>query len=218
MPHTNTEMSTEEMIEKVFNTITKRVDKNIILLKNKEVIQWLYGDLSFLPSIEKKNKTADEAKYKALEDAWGQSILKARRPDLKLDKQWTTCFGQHICEELYALLGSETSKPKKKEHYEPDRETFDKVIEVKTQTYHTTGTAGEKILGCPFKYAEIPDLYSKPLVILCVGGAEKISREQYGNLNGPKTTPQKKRFLEFFKENKIEYISATELLNQISNL
>jgi hypothetical protein len=32
------------------------------------------------------------------------------------------------------------------------------------KTLYTSGTAGEKILGCPFKYAEIPDhLYGKPL-------------------------------------------------------
>ncbi len=178
---------------------------------------WIFGDHSFLPPIEKKNKTADESKYKILEDKWGQNILKIRRPDLKLDKQWTNLFGEYICEEIYIILGKDITKPPKKENYQPDYEVDDSIIEVKTGTFYTNGTAGEKILGCPFKYADIPELYSKNLKIVCIGGAEKACREQYGNLEGPKCTRQKKKFLNFFKENRIEYIGVTDLLKSIVN-
>jgi hypothetical protein len=142
-------------------------------------------------------------------------MLKTRRPDLKLDKQWTNKFGEHLCEEIYILNGKEISKPVKKEHYQPDYEVDDAIIEAKAGTFHTGGTAGEKILGCPFKYSEIPDLYSKPLKILCIGGAEKVCREQYGNLAGSKCSAQKKKFLDFFKENQIEYIGATDILKTL---
>jgi hypothetical protein len=202
-----------DYINQIYDYIQNASTDGISLLKNKEVIQWLFGDLSFLPAIQKKNKTADVKILKVLEDKWGQAILKERRPDLKLDKQWATTFGQHLCEEIYTLLGHQVMKPKKKENYEPDRETDDSIIEVKTQTYYTTGTAGEKILGCPFKYSEIPELYQKPLKILCLGGAEKVCREQYGNLDGPKCSPQKKKFIQFFKDNQIEYIAATDVLS-----
>lgn len=204
------------MCERVCEVIAMNKDKRIVLLRNREVIQWLFGDLSFLPAIEKKNKTTDESTYKVLEDKWGQAMLRTRRPDLKLDKQWTNKFGEHICEELYLLQGKEVRKPMKKEHYQPDSEVEDAIIEAKAGTYHTSGTAGEKILGCPFKYAEIPDLYSKPLTIVCMGGAEKVCREQYGNLEGKKCSPQKKRFLMFFQENRIEYRGATDILRAIS--
>jgi hypothetical protein len=203
------------VVEKVCVCVATNVDARIVLLRNKEVIMWLFGDLSFLPPIEKKNKTSDEAKYKVLEDKWGQDMLKTRRPDLKLDKQWTNKFGEHLCEEIYLLLGKEFSKPVKKEHYQPDYEVDDAIVEAKAGTFHTGGTAGEKILGCPFKYAEIPDLYSKPLKILCIGGAEKVCRDQYGNLVGAKCSAQKKRFLDFFKENRIEYIGATDILQKL---
>ncbi len=205
----NVEMT---VIDKVCMFIATNSDTRISLLRKKEVIMWLFGDLSFLPPIEKKNKTADEAKYKVLEDKWGQTMLKTRRPDLKLDKQWTNKFGEHLCEEIYLLLGKEVSKPVKKEHHQPDNEVDDAILEAKAQTFYTGGTAGEKILGCPFKYAEIPDLYSKPLKILCMGGAEKVCREQYGNLAGAKCSIQKKKFLDFFRENRIEYIGATDIL------
>jgi hypothetical protein len=214
--HVKVETDINSVIKKVSEYISSNDDSNIFLLRNPEVIQWLFGDLTFLPPIDKKNKTSDEVKYKVLEDKWGQDILKIRRPDLKLDKQWTNKFGEHICEEIYTLLGKNVSKPLKKEHYQPDLEVNDAIVEVKTGTFHTSGTAGEKILGCPFKYAEIPELYGKPLKIMCMGGAEKVCRESYGNLPGAKCSAQKKKFLDFFRDNRIEYVGASDILRSLS--
>jgi len=208
----NATVTTEMAISQFLRFIATVDNGGIVLLRQKEVVQWLFGDLSFLPAIEKKNKSTDEARYKVLEDRWGQAVLKMRRPDLKLDKQWTNKFGEHLCEEMYALRGQTVSKPAKKEHYQPDLEVADAILEVKTGTFHTAGTAGEKILGCPFKYAEIPALYDKPLKILCLGGAEKACRESYGNLPGAKCSLQKNKFLQFFRENQIEYVGASDLL------
>lgn len=202
-------------ITRIQEVIARNTHPNIKLLREKEVIQWLNDDLSFLPPIEKKNKTADKAKLKVLEDKWGQEMLRKRRPDLKLDKQWTNKFGEHICEELYMLQGKVVSKPVKKEHFQPDSEIDIAILEAKAGTFFTSGTAGEKILGCPLKYAEIPELYGKPLQIVCMGGAEKVCREQYGNLPGAKCSAQKKKFLDFFRENKIEYIAASEILRSL---
>jgi hypothetical protein len=200
------------LIELVNDKIKENTDEKIVLLKEPTVVQWLFGDLSYLPSIEKKNKTNDDKQLKILEDEWGKNVLKNRRPDLKLDGQWTNKFGEHLVEELHSIIGEVVSKPIKKENYQPDSEISSYIIEAKTQTYYTSGTAGEKILGCPFKYADIPNLYSKPLKIVCMGGAEKICREQYGNLSGSKCTSQKKKFLDFFKDNNIEYVGATDIL------
>ena len=199
-------------VSKFLDFVSRNENPNIVLLRRQEVVQWLFGDLSFLPEIEKKNKTSDEVKYKILEDAWGQETLRARRPDLKLDKQWTNKFGEHICEEIFTLLGKTVTKPVKKENYQPDSEVDDAILEAKAGTFHTSGTAGEKILGCPFKYADVPDLYGKPLKIVCIGGAEKVCRELYGNLPGVKCTPQKQKFLDFFRENRIEFLAASDIL------
>ena len=102
--------------------------------------------------------------------------------------------------------------------YIPDFEIDNFVIEVKTNSYFTSGTATEKILGCPFKYAEIPELYKKNLIIICVGGAEKICRENYGNLNIENTVNIKKKYINFFKENGIVFIGLSELLLSFLNL
>jgi hypothetical protein len=189
---------------------------NISLLANEEVLFWIYHDTSFLPKIKTKNKTKDMEEYKKLEDDWGRKTTKLRRPDLALKKQWTTTFGQHICEELYILQGIDVTIPKQKQGMVPDRETYNAIIEVKTQTYYTDGTAGEKILGCPFKYSEVPLLYNKPLKILCIGGAEAICRNKYGNLEGPELKGTKKTILDFYKNTlNIEYVAATDILNEI---
>lgn len=203
-----------EDIEKFTEFVFRNEDKRIVLLRQKSVIQWIFGDLSFLvlSDKEKKNITQDRKKYKILEDNWGRKILKIRRSDLKLEKQWTNKFGEHICEEICMLFRKEFKSPKTINGYHPDVEDNDTIWEVKTQTFYTTGTAGEKILGSSFKYAEVPSLYKKPLKILCLGGAEKICRESYGNLPGPRCTPQKKKILDCFAEFGIEFVGATDVL------
>jgi len=201
-----------ELVDMLCELIESNTIEDVVLLRNREVIMWLFDDLSFLPEIEKKNKTLDTKKYKLLEDEWGRKTLKLKRPDLKLDGQWTNKFGEHLCEELFALTGKKCTKPLKKNHYQPDCETDDWIVEAKASTFYTEGTAGEKILGTPFKYAEVPDLYGKPLKIVCIGGAEKECREQYGNLPGEKCSTQKKSFLDFYKEQGIEYMGATDIL------
>jgi hypothetical protein len=204
-------------ITKFLEFVSKNKNPKIVLLRQKEIVQYLFEDFSFLPEIEKKNKTNDNKKYKILEDNWGRNIMKVRRPDLKLDKQWTNKFGEHLVEEIYTLCGKVVTKPLKKKNYQPDSEVDDAIIEAKAETYYTEGTAGEKILGVPFKYAEIPELYGKPLKIICLGGAEKECKEQYGNLAGAKCSPQKKKFLDFFHENGIEYIGASDILRSLSS-
>ena len=125
---TDTLLQVDMEIAKFMAFITKIENTSIVLLRQREVVQWLFEDLSFLPAIEKKNKTTDEKIYKINEDKWGIIMTKIRRPDLKLDKQWTNKFGEHICEEIYSLLGKVVSKPVKKEHYQPDSEVDDAIV------------------------------------------------------------------------------------------
>lgn len=197
----------DNYITKLVNKIASNTDERIVLIRNEEVLRWIYGDLKFLSKCGKRDKSA--------EDKWGRSVLKVRRPDLVLDKQWTNKFGEHLIEEIYYLVGKKVEVPEKKENFKPDLEVEDSIIEIKTQTYFTSGTAGEKILGCPFKYADIPDLYNKNLKIVCIGGAEKLSRENYGNLKGNICSNKKKMFLDFFKEHRIEFVGVTDLIKEL---
>jgi hypothetical protein len=204
-----------ETITHFINIVKLIGNDRVVLLKNINVVKWICRDTSFLPEIEKKNKTNDMKKYKQLEDEWGQGILETKRPDLKKHGQWTTKFGEHICEEFCILLGKTPVRPGTKNGYQPDTETEDAIWEAKTQTYFTDGTAGEKILGTPFKYADIPELYGKPLKILCIGQAEHLSRNKYGNLFGDKTSINKQKIIDMYKSMGIEWIGATDLIQQI---
>lgn len=209
-----TTTTVQQNVARVVEHIDKWANPDIRLLRDPNVVQWLFGDLTFLPEIEKTGKKKEyHEQLKNVEDTWGRATMKLRRPDLKLEKQWTNKFGEHICEEIYTLHGKVVKKPVIMENYQPDLEVDDAIIEAKAQTFNTNGTAGEKIMGVPFKYADIPELHGdKPLKVVCMGGAEQVCREDYGNLPGPKCSDKKKRFLEFYRENHIEFIGATDLL------
>ena len=169
--------------------------------------------------VGKKSKTAINKQLKICEDIWGRSVTKSLRTDLTLDKQWTTTFGETLAKALiYLCHGKSCFKPVKRECHQPDWETDDYIVEVKTGTFYTGGTAHEKIPGVFFKYVDCPGLYSKPLKILCIGGAEKASREKNGNLPGEKCGENQKKLLAVYKELQMECISATELLMEFAGV
>ena len=203
------------VVDRLHALFESHSDPRIRLLRRRDVLQWLFGDFSFLPPIERKNKTQDILALKPLEDVWGQGVVREIRPDLRLDKQWTNLFGEYLCQEIQVALGKNPFIPVTKEGFHPDVETEDQMVEAKAGTYFTTGTAHEKIAGVFFKYADVPVLYGKPLVVVCLGGAERLARDQYGLLAGQKCTPQKQRILEFHRANGVEVVGATELLRRM---
>jgi hypothetical protein len=213
-------MTKRVKLQDIMQSLAEINNNDIKLLRDPDVIRWLFGVTTFLSEIKKtSNKTNDCEKLKRLEDEWGWNKYNDLvNPEKEISKkQWTTLFGQRIAKEIYLINKDIVKKPKKVNKMEPDLETEDNIIEVKTQTFYTSGTAGEKILGSAFKYASIPVLYSKPLIILCIGGAEKICKEQYGNL-GDKGSEEQRKMLEIWKtEFKISYKAATtELIRAIT--
>jgi len=186
--------------------LSRNTNKQIILLRDKQVLLWIFGITDFLNDIT--------IPMKEREFLWGKSKLKLKRPDLNIKKQWTNKFGEHLCEEILLLLNKNINKPSKKNKMQLDIETEDWIIEVKTGTYFTTGTALEKILGTPFKYAEIPKIFNKPLKIICIGGAEKKCIDVYKNIisKNQTTSKEKQKLVNCFKELDIEFLAASELL------
>lgn len=87
--------------------------------------------------------------------------------------QWSGAFGEQLVKELFA---PNIWKPEPKDGYAPDFETPEYMIEVKTGTHLTPGTAHEKIFGVAWKYRHVPSLYGKKLVIVTVGRAEVVAR------------------------------------------
>ena len=93
--------------------------------------------------------------------------------------------------------------------FSPDIETDNAYYEVKTRNWTTTGTAGEKILGTPIKYSEIPKKTNKKLYIVLVGFQEYEADKNFNIFN---TNGNKKIMLNLFKKLNIEYIRCSDLM------
>lgn len=154
-----------------------------------------------------------------LEHAWGQEILikycqaglcRSAKPNTR---QWTNSVGECIVYELLKAKYGDVWKPKKLKDdngfVQPDWETTDFIFEVKTRTYNTSGTIGEKVLGAPLKYCNVPVLYGKPLKIILVGFQE----QEYKKLLFEEKMPASRRkILDFFEREQISFVKASSLL------
>jgi hypothetical protein len=188
------------------------------LLDNTEVINWCYkGITSDNLTTTSNNRLLEAAKRE--EDAWGNKITNG------VGGQWTTRLCQDLVMEALIRLGRNNVKkavPQKSsvrnKSYQPDLECDEFVYEVKGRNWTTTGTAGEKILGVPLKYGEVPRVYKKPLRIVLVGYQEYEAKNvfAFGDLlNEEEQTKELKASLEFYKTNYIEYVGFTEMLGDL---
>lgn len=193
--------------------------KKLNLLNDLKVIQWCYEgitDISLKNTSNKKKLTEP----KAIEKKWGNSVIKKKN-----NTQWTTLLSQEVVFEALVKLGRKnvrrtTAKQStvRDKKYDPDIQCDKYVYEVKGRSWNTTGTAGEKILGVPLKYGEVPSLYKKPLQIILVGYQEYEAREvfAFGDLlDKDDQTKELAESLAFFKEKDIEYVAFTDILKEI---
>ena len=189
------------------------------LLNNPEVIKWCYEGITKVSLINESNANVLE-KARKEEKRWGNKIM--GRTGLK---QWTTKLCEDLAIEGLNLLGRKNVKktsPKKAtlrtKRYAPDLECDKYVYEVKGRSWCTAGTAGEKILGVPLKYGEVPRLYKKPLQIILVGYQEYEARNAFAFgdlLNKNDQTKELKDSLAFYKNQDIEYIAFTDILKKV---
>ena len=123
-------------------------------------------------------------------------------------------FGEQIAKELLIIMGGNPRKPKKVDNMQLDLETDDLIVEVKTKTYFTTGTASEKNGNVPFKYADLIDKFNKPLKILLIAGAESEGRDKH-YIGGTTTGPRQKDMIQYWFNTKIQFIPFTVLLETV---
>jgi hypothetical protein len=178
------------------------------LLHEKSVWKWLFNDLIF----ESKNK----------EDEWGKTILSKNYPSYGQNVMWTGTFGKKIVFEFFQGMHQNapelfTEKPIEEFRLlkmQPDLYIpKNYIVEVKTSTYLTTGTANEKIFSVPFKYANATSVFQVPkLHIIVVGNSEVYFTKMVD-------TEMKRQMLDFFYERlNHRFIPATRLLQCISLL
>lgn len=194
-------------------------DYNFRLINNPEVIKWCYEGITdvSLKDTESEKKLEE---VKEIEKDWGNKVMGTEG-----GKQWTTVLCQNLVMEALIKLGRKNVRKTEQKKsslrdkkYDPDLECDDYVYEVKGRSWCTPGTAGEKILGVPLKYGEVPRLYKKPLQIVLVGYQEYEAREKFAFgdlLDKNNQTSELKESLDFYKEHDIEYVAFTSILKKI---
>ena len=202
----NKDVNTDNGVENVNisdeNLETKK-QLHLKFLLNKEVVNWtIKGGIW---SNKKQNR--EDNKF---EKEWGNKIIQQKT------NQWTAKLGEYILEEVLLVLEEKCWRPKKINGYKPDWETPNAIYEVKTRNWTTTGTAGEKFLGTPYKYSDIPILYKKPLYIVV------IAYQEYEAINKFKLfddkSERKNKIINLWKDFDIHYIKFSDLLRKIKIL
>ena len=145
------------------------------------------------------------------EKQWGNKMIGQTN-----NGQWTTLLGERLVFDILALRGENPRKVIRKGGFEPDWETDRYIYEVKTSNWYVSGTAGEKVLGTCIKYQNIPQLYSKPLRIICVANQEEELTNGKINYFGDNVTEKTKSILELVKSWGISYIPFSELISTIN--
>lgn len=164
--------------------------------------------------IEKKEGTTISQQKKDAQDnekKWGNEIIQQTN-----NGQWTTLLGEGLVFEVLKLRGENPRKVVRKDGFEPDWETDEYMYEVKTSNWWVAGTAGEKVYGTFIKYQNIPELYGKPLRIVCVANQEEELTNGKTKYFGEKTQ-KTQQILDLASSWGIEYVKFSDLVSPIIN-
>lgn len=135
------------------------------------------------------------------EKEWGNKMIRQEN-----NGQWTTKLGENLVFEILKLKGEKPRRAKKMNGFIPDWETDEAIYEVKTSNWCVGGTAGEKVLGTWLKYQDIPELYGKPLKIICIANQEWELTHGKTVFFGEKITDKTRSALHLAKSWDIEYV------------
>jgi len=204
-----TKSSTSSLIYRIRKELEFHRKKNYLpkdsMILKPHVLEWCFPQSAF-----SQNLTVQREKE------WSKTLLDYNT------NQWTTKVGEQILGEILLCLGKHPRRVSSRMRGEngkqlvPDFETRDALYECKARTYTTTGTAGEKILGTPWKYSDCHKLYHKPLYIVCMAYQEKEAESDFCLFNTKSDI--RKKMLDFYaKEAGIYYIRFTDLLKQLIN-
>lgn len=178
-----------------------------LLLSQHGVIDWCIPTSRFVAGL-----TAEK------ERKWGQALVGYET------NQWTTKLGESLLEESLRLLGEKPVRiTKNRQQGEngkvllPDYDSHSALYECKARTYTTTGTAGEKILGTPWKYSDCFRLYGKPLFIVCMAYQEQEAMDDFCIFDTSSSV--RKEMLQFYEKSAgIRYIKFTDILKRLADI
>ena len=193
------------------NMINDNVTCSSVESNLKQRIEWALTKPSKIVKVAGVKMSVLKKEAEKREKEWGNSMI-----GQKNNGQWTTLLGEKLVYDVLALRGENPRKVEKKNGFLPDWETDEYMYEVKTSNWWVSGTAGEKVLGTWIKYQTIPELYGKPLRIVCVANQEY--ELEYGKVKyfGENVSDKTKEVLSLAKSWGIEYMRFSDLVSVIN--
>jgi len=200
----------ETQIDNILNNIV-HYECKLPTFNLKECINWA---LTKPEKIIKQNGMTNAQQLKEQQEKeknWGNKMI-----GQTTNGQWTTLLGENLVYEILRLRGENPMAVKSKNGFKPDWETDEYMYEVKTSNWCVSGTAGEKVYGTFIKYQDIPELYGKPLRIICVANQEYEFTNKQPVYFGNNVTKKTKDALELARSWGIEYMPFSELVSTIN--
>jgi len=193
--------------------LTNNLNENTISKNLEECVKW--ATIKPEQVGKKEGTTISQQKKEAQENEkkWGNNMIQQTN-----NGQWTTLLGEGLVFEVLKMRGENPRKVIRKDGFEPDWETDEYIYEVKTSNWWVSGTAGEKVYGTFIKYQNIPELYGKPLRIVCVANQEEELTNGKTKYFGEKITKKTQQVLDLAGSWCIEYIQFSELVKPIFSL
>jgi len=196
------EMKTFSQLHTSINGIYSGVaNKNL-----KERIEWAITKPNDIVKKIGETKKQQREKLQNDEKKWGNNMIGQVN-----NGQWTTLLGERLVYDVLVLLGENPRKPQSKGNFQPDWEGDKYIYEVKTSNWWVDGTAGEKVLGTFIKYQDIPELYEKPLKIICVAYQEYELTHGKTKYFGENITDKTQKILDMASSWNIEYVKFSDL-------
>ena len=197
--------ATEENTQSTINNeMGALADENTTL---KQRVEWALKKPDNVVKMEGITKKQQKEILKNVEKKWGNEMI-----GQKNNGQWTTLLGEHLVRDILELRGENPRKPVSKGGFQPDWETDEYMCEVKTSNWWVDGTAGEKVYGTFIKYQDIPELYGKPLKIVCVANQEEELTNGKTKYFGENITKKTQDVLDLARSWNIEYVKFSDLV------
>lgn len=145
------------------------------------------------------------------EDEWGNRMIGKNSNNF-----WTSKFGEELFKEVMELHNINIRRSEKINCYIPDFECDNFLYEIKTRKwFSSSGTIGEKVFSVPYKYSELPRITNKKLKIVCIGRQEYDLTFGNTRIFCDNLCQEKKNMLLYWKENNIEFVKFSDLVNSI---
>lgn len=152
------------------------------------------------------------------EKTFGQNIYKYITNCDSPPSNWSTKLSEHFAKECLEYIFDEEIKfPKNDKKFNKrldlflDNNDFKNYFEIKCRTYFTSGTAGEKILSVPKKYAKFLSNKKIPLNIILLGYQE-IEANKFSLFDMEKEDNYDIQQLELWNKQNIRFIKGSDII------